>query len=64
MEITSKFHVHHFNPLKPNGNCNYRIIKISFLKNKGSWEKFYERRVYVSVDDETLSNAPSQNLAG
>ena len=40
------------NPLLPNGNYGYRIIKISFFK-KGIKKKFsYERRVYESVDDE------------
>ena len=28
------------NPLLPNGNYSYRIIKISFSKKKGSWKKF------------------------
>ena len=42
-------------PLKPNSNYNYRVRKISFLKKEGIVEKnSYERRVYESVDDESL----------
>ena len=29
-----------YNQLLPNANYCYRIIKISFLKKKGSWKKF------------------------
>ena len=46
----------HINPLLPNGNYRYRIIKISFLKKRRDQEKnSNERRVYDSVDDESLS---------
>ena len=43
------------NPLLPNANYSYPIIKISFLKKKGPRKNSYERRVYESVDDESLS---------
>ena len=45
------------NPLLPNGNYSFRIIKISFSKKKKGIKKnfSYERRVYESVDDESLS---------
>ena len=44
------------NPLLPNGNYSYRIIKISLSKKEGIKKKSsYERRVYESVDDESLS---------
>ena len=44
------------NPLLPNGNYSYRIIEISLLKKEGIKKKIsYERRVYESVDDESLS---------
>ena len=44
-----------FNPLVPEGTNILRIAKISF-KKKGIKEKnSYERRVYESVDDESLS---------
>ena len=40
----------------PNLNYSYRIIKISFSKKGGTKKKIsYERRVYESVDDESLS---------
>ena len=43
-------------PLLPNGNYSYRIIKISFSKKEGTKKKnSYARRVYESVDDESLS---------
>ena len=43
-------------PLLPNGNYSYRKIKISFSKKEGiKKEIYYERRVYESVDDESLS---------
>ena len=51
-------HSVHFtiNPLLPNGNYSYRIIKISFSEREGiKKKKSYERRVYESVDDESLS---------
>ena len=52
-----------FNPLLPNDNYSYRIIKISFSKKEGTKKKISdERRVYESVDDESLSKALSQNL--
>ena len=38
LEILKKYRIF-FNPLLPNGNYGYRIIKISFLKKKGSWKK-------------------------
>ena len=45
-----------FNPLLPNGNYSYRIIKISLSKKEGIKKKnSCERRVYESVDDESLS---------
>ena len=45
-----------FNPLLPNGNYSYHIIKNSFSKKKGIMEKnSYEYRVYESVQDENLS---------
>ena len=41
-------------PLKPNGNNN--VVKISFFKREGIMEKIsYERFVYESVDDKSLS---------
>ena len=44
------------NPLLPNGNYSYRIIKISFPKIEGTKKQIsYKRRVYESVDDESLS---------
>ena len=52
-----------FNPLLPIGNYSYRIIKISFSNKEGIKKKIsYERRVYESVDEESLSWASSQNL--
>ena len=49
----------------PEGRNIYRIAKISFLKKEGMEEKIsYERRVYESVDDESFSQAISQNLTG
>ena len=45
-----------YNPLLPNGNYSYRIIKILFSKKEGIKKRIsYERRVYESVDDENLS---------
>ena len=39
----------------PEGTNIYSIAKISFLKNEGIKEKnSYERRIYESVDDESL----------
>ena len=44
------------NPFKPNGNYSYRKLKISLSKQEGIKKKIsYERRVYESVDDESLS---------
>ena len=44
------------NPLLPGGNYSYRIIKISFSKKEGTKKKIsYERRVYESVADGSLS---------
>ena len=44
------------NPSLPNGNYSYRIIKITFSKKEWIKKKFsYERRVYESVDDRSLS---------
>ena len=44
------------NPLLPNGNYSYSLIKISFSKKEEIKKKLsYERRVYDSVDDENLS---------
>ena len=41
--------------LLPNGNYSYHIIKISFSKKEGIKKYFsYERRVYESVDEESL----------
>ena len=49
----------------PEGTNIYSIAKISFLKNEGIKEKnSYERHIYESVDDESLSSAISQNLTG
>ena len=46
----------YINPLLPNGNYSNRIIKISFKKKEGIKKKIsYERHVYESVDDESLS---------
>ena len=60
--ITCKYACDHslsdrlINPLLPNGNYSYRIIKISFSKKEGIKKKIsYEWRVYESVDDESLS---------
>ena len=54
--IARSFIIFLFNPLLPNGNYSYRIIKISFSKIEGIKKKIsYERRVYESVDDESLS---------
>ena len=48
--------------LTANGNCSYRIINKKNFK-EGIMEKFFhERRVYESVDNESLSKAISQNL--
>ena len=61
LEMESNLHflptqTHKINPLLPNDNYNYRIIKISFSKKGGIRKKIsYERRVYESVDDESLS---------
>ena len=41
-------------PLMPGGTNIYRIAKIS-LKKKDHGKISYERRVYESVDDESLS---------
>ena len=46
--------VHQINPLLPNSNFSNRIIKF-FLKKGSMKEISYERRVYESVDDESLS---------
>ena len=45
------------NPLQTNDNYSYRIINISFSKKKEGIKKkiSYERCVYESVDDESLS---------
>ena len=44
------------NPLVLNGNNSYLIIEIVFSKIEGIKKKIsYERRVYESVDDESLS---------
>ena len=46
----------YINPSVPESRNIYRIAKISFLKKEGIKEKIsYERRVYESVDDESLS---------
>ena len=46
-----RFHIY---PLMPSGNNKYRVVKFR-LKKKGTKEKkFYERRVYKSVDEETI----------
>ena len=48
--------LNHFNPVLPNDNYSYCIIKISFSKKDGIKKKIsYEHRVYESVDDESLS---------
>ena len=43
-----------FNLLLPNGNYSYLIIKISFCF-RITKQISYERRIYESVDDESLS---------
>ena len=43
------------NTLKTNGSYSYRIFKKNSFKKKESWKKFYERYVYESVDDKSLS---------
>ena len=43
------------NPLLPNGNYSYRIIKIRFQKRRDQEKISYERCVYESVDDESPS---------
>ena len=44
-----------YNPLLPNGNYSCRIIIISFQKWRDQKKISYERSVYESVDDESLS---------
>ena len=46
-----------FNPLQPNANYSYRIIKISFFKRERIMEKLSnEHCVYESVDDESTES--------
>ena len=53
------------NPLLANRNYCYRILKISFFKNRRDHgKKFYEPRVYESVNNKSLSQAISHNLTG
>ena len=47
--------IEELNPLMPNGNYIYRIIKIRFQKSRDQEKISYERRVYESVDDESPS---------
>ena len=49
------------NPLVPSAHKNVRIAKILSLKLEGIIEKIsYERRVYESVDEKSLSYAKSR----
>ena len=52
-----------FNPLLHVGHYGVRMTKISILKKEVTIKNFsYERRVYESVDDSSLSYAISQKL--
>ena len=49
------------NPLLPDGKNRCRIGKILLLKMKRSGKKFYERRVYESENDKSLSYIERKN---
>ena len=49
----------HVNPLRPNGNNSYHIVRISLKKRR---DGSYKPRFYESVDD--ISKAMPQDLTG
>ena len=59
----------YFNPLVPEGRNIYCITKILFLKRRDQEKISYERRIYESVDDESLflsyiSKFDGENVSG